>query len=103
MLILILDPHFKNLELIRDYGALELAMQVAINYDQKTLMPLLLIVYHASTPNSRTITSFTTTMVELSVFGSLVFIEKIIMGLIKTELSFFKRIVAPINPLSPFV
>jgi len=33
MLVLIIDLHFMNLEHIRDYVDLELAMQVATNYD----------------------------------------------------------------------
>jgi hypothetical protein len=59
------------LEFIRDYVDLELAMQVAVDYDWEILMPFLLIVYHALTPNSTTITYVTTIMVELGVFGSL--------------------------------
>jgi hypothetical protein len=62
-------------------------------------MPLLLIVYHASTPNSTTITSI---VVELDVFGSLASIEEVIMGFIRAQLSLFKRIAMPINPLIPF-
>jgi hypothetical protein len=45
MMVLMFDPCFKNLQFIRDYVGLELAMQVATNYDQEILMPLLLIVY----------------------------------------------------------
>jgi hypothetical protein len=33
MLVFMLGPQFKNLQLIRDYVGLELAMQVAIDYD----------------------------------------------------------------------
>ncbi len=102
MLILIFDLCFKNLELIRDYVNLELAMQVAANYDQKILMPLLLTIYHASTPNSTTITSITSTEVELGVFGSLTFTEEVVMELIRTQLSLFKRTIVLIDPLSPF-
>jgi len=102
MLVLIIDLHFMNLEHIRDYVDLELAMQVATNYDRHILIPFLLIVYHASTPNSTTIRTITFTVVELGVFGSLVSIEEVVMGFIKIELSPFKRTAMPINPLSSF-
>jgi len=62
----------------------------------------LLIVYHASTPNSTTIRTITSTVVELGVFGSLVSVEEVVMGFIKVELSPFKRTAMPINPLSSF-
>jgi CO/xanthine dehydrogenase Mo-binding subunit len=51
MLVLMFDMCFKNLQFIKDYVGLELAMQVVVDYDQEILMPLLLIVYHALTPN----------------------------------------------------
>jgi hypothetical protein len=63
-------------------------------------MPPLLIVYHALTPNS---TSIASTIVELSVFGSLAFAKKAAMGIIKVELSFFKRIAILIDPFNPFI
>ncbi len=40
-----LDLCFKNLQLIQHYVGLELAMQVAIEYDLEFMMPLLLLVY----------------------------------------------------------
>jgi hypothetical protein len=77
-------------------------MQVATNYDQEILMPLLLIVYHALTPNLATVTFVVSIMVELDVVGFLVSIKETAMGLIKTKLSLFKRIAVLIDPLSPF-
>jgi hypothetical protein len=71
MLVYMLDPHFKNPQLIKDYVGLELAMQVALEYDSKILMPLLLIVYHSSTPNSATVTFVASTLDEPGLFGSL--------------------------------
>jgi hypothetical protein len=50
MLVLMLDLHFKNLQLIWHYVGLESAMQVAIEYVQEIMMPLLLLVYKASMP-----------------------------------------------------
>jgi hypothetical protein len=45
MLVFMLDLRFKNLQLIQHYVGLELAMQVAIEYDLEVMMPLLLLVY----------------------------------------------------------
>jgi hypothetical protein len=42
-------------------------------------------------------------VVELNVFGSLAFAKKVAMGLIKTELSLFKRIAVLIDLFSPFI
>ncbi len=52
----------------------------------RELMPPLLIVYHALTPNSTSMTFVASTMVELNVFESLVFAKEVTMGLIKVEL-----------------
>jgi hypothetical protein len=65
-------------------------------------MPLLLIDYHALTPNSTTVTFVVFTMVELGVFGFFASTKEVAMGLIKIELSLFKRIVVLINPLNLF-
>jgi hypothetical protein len=102
MLIFIIDLHFMNLEHIRDYVDLELAMQVVINYDREILISLLLIVYHASTPNSTTVKTITFAVIGLSVFGSLASTEEVVMGFIKAELSPFKKTAMPINILSSF-
>jgi len=63
-------------------------------------MPPLFIVYHALTPNSTSITTIASTMVELSVFGFLAFAKEVAMGRIKVELSFLKRIAMLINHFS---
>jgi len=102
-MVFMLGPCFKNLQLIRDYVGLELAMQVVVNYDRKILMPFLLTIYHALTPNSTIVTSIASTVVEVGVFGSLTFTEEIAMGLIRVELLFFRRTIMPIDPFSPFI
>jgi hypothetical protein len=86
MLVFMLDPCFKNLQFIKDYVGLELAMQIATNYDRKFIMPLSLTLDHALTPNLAIVTSIAFTMVRLNVFGSLVSIEKSTMGFIGTKL-----------------
>ncbi len=66
-------------------------------------MPPLLIVYHALTPNSTSITSITSTIVELGVFGSLAFAKKVAIGFIKVEMTLLKRITVLIDPFNPFI
>jgi len=44
MLVLMLDPCFKNLRLIRNYVRLEVVMEIVIEYDCTIWMPLLLTV-----------------------------------------------------------
>jgi hypothetical protein len=66
-------------------------------------MPPLLIVYHALTPNSTSITSIASAVVELGVFGSLAFAEEVVMGFVKTELLLFKRIAVLIDRFNPFI
>jgi hypothetical protein len=46
MLVLMLDPCFKNLQLIRNYVELEVVMEIVVEYDRTILMPLLLTVYN---------------------------------------------------------
>jgi hypothetical protein len=101
MMVLMFDLCFKNLQFIRDYVGLELAMQVATNYDQEILMPLLLIVYHALTPNLAIVTFVVSIVVELGVVGFLASIKEAAMGFIRVELSLFRRIAVLINLLSP--
>jgi hypothetical protein len=45
MLVLILDPHFKSLQIIWDYVGVKVAMQIVIEYDHKVLILLLLTIY----------------------------------------------------------
>jgi len=66
-------------------------------------MPPLFIVYRVLKPNSTSITFVAFIVVELNVFGSLAFAKKVTMGLIKIELSLFKRIALLIDPFSPFI
>jgi hypothetical protein len=40
MLILMLDPQFKNMWLIYDFASFESTMQVVVEYDFEILMPL---------------------------------------------------------------
>jgi hypothetical protein len=44
MLVLMLDPCFKKLQLIQNYVTLEMVMEIVVEYDRTILMPLLLIV-----------------------------------------------------------
>ncbi len=102
-MVFMFDPHFTNLQLIRNYVGLELAMQVVVNFDREILMPLLLTSYHALTPNLAIVTSVASTVIELGVFGSLAFTKEVAMGPITIELSLFRRTAMPIDLFSPFI
>jgi hypothetical protein len=45
-----LNTWFKGLELIQDYVGLEVAIQIAMEYDHEVLIPLLLIIYNNLMP-----------------------------------------------------
>jgi hypothetical protein len=102
MLVFIFDPRFKNLQFIKDYVGLKLAMQVVVDYDREILMPLLLTIYHTLTPNLSIVTFVASIVIEVGVFKSLASIEELAMGLIRTELSFFRRTILLIDTFSPF-
>ncbi len=65
-------------------------------------MPLLFIIYQALIVNSTTVTSIASTVVKLNVFGCVASVEEVAMRLTKAKLSFFKRIVVPTDPFTPF-
>jgi hypothetical protein len=50
MLVLMLDHHFKNLQIIIDFVGLESIVEIVVEYDYKALLPPLLIVYNWLTP-----------------------------------------------------
>jgi hypothetical protein len=53
VLVLMLDPWFKNLQLVRNYMGFDMAMHIVVVYDRGMLMPFLFIVYNKLTPTLR--------------------------------------------------
>jgi hypothetical protein len=78
-------------------------MQVAINYDCEIFLSLLLIVYNILITTLVIVNLATFIVFELGVFGNLVFLKEITLGLLKAEFSFFRKIVVPIDAFSPFI
>jgi hypothetical protein len=85
-----LDPCFKNLQLIRDYVGLEVVMAIVAKHDHTILMPLFLIVYNSLTLKPITIEPLDLDTPEVGVFGSMASIKEVAMGLLKVELSLYR-------------
>jgi hypothetical protein len=83
MLVLKLDSWFKNLQLIHDFVGLDLAMQVAAEYDHEIFILLLLIIYNNLTPTSMNVEHVGSITLEFGVFRGLASIEQAILGLLK--------------------
>jgi hypothetical protein len=90
MLVLMLDHHFKKLQIIIDVVGLESIVEIAIQYDYQVLLPLLLIVYNWLTPTPRQLKLQAIFLLALGVFGSLASREETTMGLLKIELTIFQ-------------
>jgi hypothetical protein len=81
---------------------LELAMQVVAKCDYEIPMLLLLIVYNNLTPTSVDVELVGFVTLELGVFGTLASIREATLGLLKVELSFFRKIAMHIIVFNPF-
>ncbi len=82
---------------------LELAMQVVTKYDHEVILQMLLIFYKALIQYFVTIEPIGSIVVELGVFGSLVFTEEVVSGLFKAKLSLFKKTRMLTNPFKPLI
>jgi hypothetical protein len=71
---------------------IELAMQVAIEYNREILLLLLLIVYNNLTLTSVDVELAWSITLELGAFGALAFIEEATLGLFKLRRHFLREI-----------
>lgn len=71
---------------------LELAMQVVTKYDHEVILQMLLIFYKALIQYFVTIEPIGSIVVELGVFGSLVFTEEVVLGLLKAKFFFSRKL-----------
>jgi hypothetical protein len=92
MPILILDPHFKNVQLIQDYVGLEVAMAILAKYDHTILMPLLLNFYDSLTSKPITIEPLDLGTLKLGVFGLMASTEKLPWGFLKLNYHFIDKL-----------
>jgi hypothetical protein len=97
-----LDPCFKNLQLIQDYVGLEVVMAIAAKYDHTILMPLFLTIYNSLTLKPITIEPLDLNTPELGVFGSMASTKEVAMGLFRVELSLYRQITMPTETFNPF-
>jgi hypothetical protein len=102
MLVFMLDLWFKNLQLNCDFVGLELAMQVAIEYDCEIFMLLMLTIYNNLTLTSINFESVGFVTLERGVFGALAFTKEATLGLLKVELSLFKKTIMFAITFNPF-
>lgn len=103
MLVFMLDPWLKNLQLIWDYvelwsGSGDWGKIWLWNFDG----PLILIVYNSLTPTPFVVEPLDDGLPKLGIFGTLTSIEEVIMELLRIELSFYRwtmsnRVFNPFN------
>ncbi len=85
MLVLMLDPHFKNLQIIPDFVGLEWIVKIVVEYDYRVLLLALLIAYNRLTLTLIRVEVASHVLLILGVFGSLVLIEGTTMGFLKAK------------------
>ncbi len=81
---------------------LELAMQVVAKCNCEIFMLMLLIVYNNLTPTSIDVELVGFVTLELDVFGTLASTKEATLGLLKVELSFFRKIAMHTRTFNPF-
>jgi hypothetical protein len=94
MLALMLDPRFKDLEVILNYVGHDMAKQVVDDYDSKVLVPLLLKAATILSPIAAVEPAATTDPLpaQMKLFGALASIAETSKGLLLIELSLFRRL-----------
>nr|XP_024402695.1 uncharacterized protein LOC112295398 isoform X2 [Physcomitrium patens] len=97
MLVLMLDPRYKGLSLVKDYVGKNLALQVVAEVDKQALLPCLVTVFKHLNPSSvENVPTLSPTSKdsfdENSLFGSTASNDEAIVGHLKAELSFFRRL-----------
>jgi hypothetical protein len=106
MLALMLDPRFKDLEVILNYVGHDMAKQVVDDYDSKVLVPLLLKAATILSPIAAVEPAATTDPLpaQMKLFGALASIAETSKGLLLIELSLFRRLmVDPANIACPLM
>jgi len=78
-------------------------MQVAVECDYEIFMFMLVTIYNNLTSISTSIELVGSITFELGVFGALACTKKATLGLLKVELSFFKRTTMHTTAFSPFM
>jgi hypothetical protein len=80
----------KKFQLIQDYVNLELVVRIVVQYDCEVLFANVinyLQSFNTHVINIEPVSFVSFVVLELGIFGSLIFIEEVILGLIKANLS----------------
>lgn len=83
MLTLMLDPHFKCLDVVKTFVGWEKVMEMVVEYDTKFKMLLLVATFHPQNPNSVDPIDALVVVDENSIFGIVTSNEAILQMLLK--------------------
>ncbi len=87
MLTLMLDMCFKSLNVVKVFVEWANKIQIVVEYISKTLLPLLVLVFHFLNPTSNGM--IVATSVDDSIFGAMTLNATIVHMLLKNELGLF--------------
>ncbi len=90
MLALMLDSHFKSLDVVETFVGWEKMIQMVVEYDSKTLLPLLVATFQFLNLNSNGLTKVAPIDGdENSIFGAVTSNEVTLHGLLRNKLNLF--------------
>jgi hypothetical protein len=93
MLALMLDPHFKSLDVVKTFVGWEKVIHMVAKYNNKTLLPLLVVTFLFLNPNSDGLTKATPVDGDKdSIFGAMTSNEVTLHGLLLNELNLFRHL-----------
>jgi len=93
MLALMLDPHFKSLDVVKTVFGWEKMIHMVVEYDNKALLPLLVVAFRFLNPNSNGLTKATPVDGDKdSIFGVVTSNEVTLHGLLLNELNLFHHL-----------
>ncbi len=91
MLTLMLDLHFKSLDVVKAFVGWAKIIQIVAKYGNKTLLPLLVVVFHFLNLSIYGLTK-ATRVDDDSIFGAMTSNVVILHGLLKNELGLFHHL-----------
>jgi hypothetical protein len=88
MLSLMLDPHFKSLDVVKTFVGRAKMIQIVAKYDSKTLLPLLVVAFHFLNPTIDGLIKETLVDDDF-IFRAVTLNAATLYGLLKNELGLF--------------
>ncbi len=93
MLALMLDTHLKSLDVVKTFVGWEKVIHMVTKYDNKTLLPLLVVAFRFLNPNSNGLTKAAPVDGDKdSIFGVVTSNEVTLHGLLINELNLFRHL-----------